>query len=114
MKKHILDILNNIGSIFTGAYLDFKDVPKETVSERSIAERTKLRRERLVEIKRKEQNIKNELFKTYFTEYQCPSNMYKKLSKAKDAVNEVRVDSIKAVLNKLKKNHWIYTWRWCS
>ena len=80
-------------------------MPKETVSERSIAERTKLRRERLVEIKRKEQNIKNELFKTYFTEYQSPSNMYKKLSKAKDAVNEVRVDSIKTVLNKLKKNH---------
>ena len=66
-----------MGSIFTGAYLDCKDVPKETVSERSIAERTKLRRERLVEIKRKEQNRKNELFKTYFTEYQSPSNMYK-------------------------------------
>ena len=40
--------------------------------ERSTAERTKLRKERLDEIKRKEQNINSELFKKYFTD-----NMYK-------------------------------------
>ena len=65
--------------------------------ERSIAERIKLRRERLDEIKRKEQNINNELFKIYFTDYQSPSNMYKKLSETEGAVNKVRVDSIKKV-----------------
>ena len=43
--------------------------------ERTIAERTKLRRERSDEIERKEQKINNELFKEYFTDYQSPSNM---------------------------------------
>ena len=70
--------------------------------ERSIAERTKLRRRRLDEIKRKEQNINDELFNAYFTDYQNPSSMYKKLSRTKGAVNEVRVYSIKKVLSKLK------------
>ena len=36
--------------------------------ERSIAERLKLRRERLDEIQRKEQNINNELFKECFND----------------------------------------------
>ena len=79
-KYNILDILNNVGSIFTGAYLHYKDVPKVTMFERSTAERTKLRREGLDEIKGKEQNINNELFKEYFTDCQNPSNMYKNLS----------------------------------
>ena len=35
-------------------------------------------------------------------DYQSPSNMYKKLSETKGAVIEVRVDSIKKVLSKLK------------
>ena len=56
-KYNILDIFNNVGSIFTGAYLHYKDVPKETMFERSIEERIKSRRGRLDEIKRKEQNI---------------------------------------------------------
>ena len=30
-KHNILDILNNVGSIFTGAYLHYKDVPKKNV-----------------------------------------------------------------------------------
>ena len=61
--------------------------------EKSIAERTKLRKERSDEIKRKEQKINNELFKVYFTDDQSPSNMYKKLRETKDTVNVVRVDS---------------------
>ena len=69
--------------------------------ERSIAERTKLSRGRLDEVKRKEQNINDELFNAYFTDYQNPSSMYKKLSQTKGAVNEFRVDSIKKVLSKL-------------
>ena len=48
-----------------------------------MAERTKLRRGRFDEIK------------SPSPDYQSPSNMYKKLSKAKGLVNEVRVDSIK-------------------
>ena len=102
-KHNILNILNNVGSIFNGAYLHYKNVPKETMIKKRIAERKKLRRGRSDEIKRKEQNINNELFKVYFTDYQSPSNMYKKLSKTKEAVNEVRVDSIKEVLYKLQR-----------
>ena len=101
-KYNILNILKNVGSIFSVAYLQYKNVPKETMFERSIAERTKLRR-RSNEIKRKEQNINNEFFKAYFTDYQSPSNMYKKLSETKSAVNEVRADSIKKVVSKLKR-----------
>ena len=98
-----MNILNNVGSIYTGAYLHYKNVPRETMFERSIAERTKLRRGRSDEVRRKEQNINNELFKKYFTDYQNPSNMYKKLSEKKGAVNEVRVDSIKKVLSTLQR-----------
>ena len=78
-------------------------MPKETEFERSIMERIKLRKERFDEIKRKEQNINNELFKAYFIDYQSPSSMYKESSKTKDTENEVRVDLIKEVLTKMKK-----------
>ena len=88
-KYNILNILENSGSIFTGAYLHYKNVSEEVMFERSIAERTKLRRQRLDEIKRKEQNINNELFKKYFTDYQSPNNIYKKLSETEGAVNGV-------------------------
>ena len=71
--------------------------------EKSIAERTKLRKERSDEIKRKEQKINNELFKVYFIDDQSPSNMYKILRETKDTVNVVRVDSIKKVLSKLQR-----------
>ena len=71
--------------------------------EGSITERTKLRRGRFDEIKRKKLDINNELFKAYFTGYQSPSDMYKKLSKTKDAVNEFRGYSIKKVLSNLKR-----------
>ena len=90
-----MNILKNIGPILTSAYLHYKNVPKETMFETSMAERTKLRRGRLDEIKRSEQNINNKLFKVYFTDYQSPSNMYKKLGKTKGSVNEVRVNSVK-------------------
>ena len=62
-KHNILNILKNAGTIFTGAYLHYKDVPKETIFERSIEERIKSRRGRLDEIKRKKQNINNEFLK---------------------------------------------------
>ena len=43
-KHDILNILDNVGSIFIGAYSHYKDVPKETLFERSIAEKIKLRK----------------------------------------------------------------------
>ena len=65
-----MNILNNVVSIFTGTYLHYKYVPKETMFERSIAERIKLRKRGLHEIKGTEQNINNELYKSsYFTNY---------------------------------------------
>ena len=104
IKYNVLNILKNVGSIFSGAYLDYKNVPKEAMFERSIEERINLRRGRLDKIERKEQNMNNELLKAYFTDYQSPSNMYKKLSETKGAVNEVRVDSVKkTVLSKLQR-----------
>ena len=102
-KHNILNILNNVSSIFTVTYLHYKNMPKETMFARKIAERTKLGRGRSDEIERKEQKISNELFKEYFTDYQSPSNMCKKLSESKSAVNEVRVESIKKVLSKLQR-----------
>ena len=104
IKYNVLNILKNVSSVFSGAYLDYKNVPKEAMFERSIEERINLRRGRLDKIERKEQNMNNELFKAYFTDYQSPSNMYKKLSETKGAVNEVRVDSVKkTVLSKLQR-----------
>ena len=35
-KYNILNILSNIGAIFTGAYLHYKDKPKETIFERIL------------------------------------------------------------------------------
>ena len=44
-------------------------MPKETMFERNVVERIKLRKEGFNEIERKEQKINNELFKAYFTDY---------------------------------------------
>ena len=102
-KYNTLDILNNVGSIFTGTYLHYKYVPKETMFERSIAERIKLRKERCDEIKTKEQNINNELFEAYFIDYQSPGSMYKKLSETKNTkIDKTRVSFIEKVLTRLK------------
>ena len=78
-KHNILNILENVGAIFTGAYMHHEDMPKETMFKRNIAERIKLKKEKLDEIKQKEQNINNDLFRKYF-KYQSPSDMYKKLN----------------------------------
>ena len=58
--------------------------------------RTKLRRQRLDKIQRKEQNINNKLFKNYFTDYQSLSNRYKELIETENAkINKTKVDSAK-------------------
>ena len=38
-KYNILNLLNNVGSIFTGTYLHYKDVPQGTMYEGSIREK---------------------------------------------------------------------------
>ena len=43
------------------------------------------------------------MFKEYFTNYQSPSNMYKKLRETEGIRNEDRVYLIKQVLKKMKK-----------
>ena len=72
--------------------MHYNNFAKELMFERSIAERIKLRRERLGEIIRKERKINNELFKIYFTDYQSPSNIYKMLSQREGAVNKFQVN----------------------
>ena len=81
-------------------YLYYKNVPKETEFERSIAEGSKLRREKIAEIEREE---KNELFKEHFTNYQIQSDMHKKLCKTEGIKNENQVHLIRQVLDKMKK-----------
>ena len=52
-RDNILNILNNVeSSLFEGVYYHYKDVPKEAQYERSIAERAKLRIQRLDEVKK--------------------------------------------------------------
>ena len=101
-RNNIWDVLKNLESVFIGVYFYYKDVPLE--SEESITEGKKLRRQRLDEFERKEQNIKNELFKEYFTDYQSSSNIYKNLSETEGAVNKVRVDSIEKILSNYKES----------
>ena len=48
--------------------------------------------------------MNNKLFKDYFTIYQSPSDMYKKLGVTEGTRNEVRVYLIKELLNRMIKN----------
>ena len=75
----------------------------EPKTEESIAERTKLRRERIAEIKREEKNINNLMFQYYFSKYQNLNDMYKKLREPKGKRNEDQVYLIKEILDKIKK-----------
>ena len=59
--NNILNILKNFESVFTGVYLNYSDKPSESELEESIAERTKLRRQRSEEIAKKEKMISLEL-----------------------------------------------------
>ena len=102
-KYNILNILNNVGAIFTGISLHYKDASKETLFERSIAKRITLKKQRTSKIKRKEENIKRGFFRECFTNYQSPSDMYEKLRETEGAVNEHQVDLIKKILAKMKK-----------
>ena len=80
-RNNILNVLKKLESVFIGVYLSYSNKPSE--SEESIAERTKIRGQRPDEIVKKENMIHPKLFREYFTDYQSPSNMYKKLSEAR-------------------------------
>ena len=76
-KYNILEILENIGAIFTDSYLHYKEVPKKTIIERNIAESVTLRKRRIPEIEEEEEKkIDSKLFKEYFTNYRSPSDIY--------------------------------------
>ena len=99
---NILNILNNIESnLFDGVYFHYKDAPKKTDYEKSIAERAKLRRQRLDEVKKREENINNKLFNYYF-KYSSPGNMISRLSDAKGELNKEQVYFINKQLIKIK------------
>ena len=82
---------------------DQSDIVKQEYEE-SIAERTKLRKQRLDKIKGKEPNINNELFKHYFN-YQSPSMIYNALSDTKNTEkHNIQVNLIKNSLINLQKD----------
>ena len=88
-RNNVLNVVKNLESVFPGVYLHYnKGVSKKTLFEKGFTERTKLRRERLDEIERKNQNINYELFKANFSDYQSQSNIYIKLSEAKETRNK--------------------------
>ena len=81
MKKLLITIKN--AQIF---FRRASNIPKgkpEPKVEESIAERVKLKNNRIAEIKKEEKNIKKLLFKHYFTKYQNPIDIYKKLRETK-------------------------------
>ena len=78
-RNNILNVLTNLQSVFTGLYFHHDNVPKPE-SEESIAERTKLRRQRSDEIVKKENMVDPKLFREYF-DYLNPSDIYKNLNK---------------------------------
>ena len=75
----------------------------EPKPEESIAKRVKLRREKINEIEEEEKNISNELFEKYFTNYQSPSDTYKKLRETEGERNENQVYLVKLGLDRMKK-----------
>ena len=100
-NKIFQKILENIGAIFTGAYLHYGEVPEKTIAERNIAEGVKLRRQRLDINDKKKENINNEFFNHYFS-YLNPDIMLKRLRDASDKKNKDMVESINKKLTTMK------------
>ena len=93
--EKILDYNKNAQKIFQLASKVDKG-KLESKTEESIAERVKLK------IKKEKKKTTN-LFKYYFTNYQNPSDIYKKLRETEGKENEDQIYSIKEVLNKVKE-----------
>ena len=100
--EEILDYNNKAQKIFPLASKVDKGKSEPKPAER-ISKRVHLRRGYVAEIEREEKNIKNKLFKEYFTIYQSPSDMYKKLRKTEDKKNKDQVYLIKEMLNTMKE-----------
>ena len=82
--------------------MHYGKLPKETEFERSIADRVKLRKQKLDIINKNKEKINNELFKEYFN-YSNPDTMIRILKYAGDEKNKNMVESINKKLNKMKK-----------
>ena len=63
----------------------------EPKPEESNAERVELKTEKIAEIKKEEKNIKNELFKNFFTNYRSPSDIYKMLRETEGKKKKMRM-----------------------
>ena len=99
--RKILDYNKNAENLFYRASKVDKRKSEPKI-EKSLAERVKLKNNKIAEIRKEEKNIKNKLFKHYFINYQKPSDMYKKFCKAEGERNKNQVYLIKKVLNKTK------------
>ena len=73
----------------------------KTEYEKIIAGRATLRRQRLAEVKKREENINNKMFNYYF-KYSSPSNIVSQLSDAKGELNKEQVYFINKQLTKIK------------
>ena len=90
-------ILDNIkSSLFESFYFHHKYKSLET--EESIAERTKLKRQRSDEVTKKEKKISSKLFGRY-SGYSSPSDMYKALNETKNSEENKR--QLNTIENKL-------------
>ena len=98
-KNKRLNILN-ISSIFEGVYFHYFTEP---IIKESIADRVKLRRQRLDVIDENKEKTNNQLFTEYFN-YSNPNTMIKILKDAGDEKkNKNMVESINEKLNKMTK-----------
>ena len=98
--KKILDYHKNAQKFFQHASRLDKGESKPKPEE-SIAERVKLRRQKMDIIRKKKENINNEFFSHYF-DYLNPAIMFKRLRDANDEKNKDLVKSINKKLTKLK------------
>ena len=79
-RSNILNIYNNVKqSIFEGVHFNYSN--ESVITEESIADNAKLRKQRLDIIDKKKENINNELFNHYF-DYLNPDIMIEKLKNA--------------------------------
>ena len=106
----VFDIRNVIVSLFRNGFIRSLDY-ESTVglgpnlkSEKSIAKRTKMRRQRFDEVVRDEKNTNSDLFKEHF-KYQSPSIMYKAFNETGGTErNKIQIYLIKNGLTVLKKD----------
>ena len=79
--EEILDYNKQTHKVFALASKVDKE-KSEPKPKESIAKMAQLSRRQIAEIEEEEKKINNKLFKEYFTNYQSPSDMYKKLREA--------------------------------